>query len=67
MAKLIAAEKIRIGLRHAMPERDRKDQGEDRPRQACLCWFARHIISWLATNGANLYQLGVFFWFPDQI
>ena len=24
-----------------MPERDGKDQGEDSPKQACSCWFAR--------------------------
>ena len=24
-----------------MPERDRKDQGEDSPKQAGSCWFAR--------------------------
>ena len=43
-----------------MSERDDdgKDQGEDSPKQACSCWFARH--SWLATSGANLYPPGVF-------
>ena len=25
-----------------MPERDGKDQGEDSPKQAGSCWFARH-------------------------
>ena len=29
----------------SMPERDGKDQGEDNPKQAGLCWFARHIHS----------------------
>ena len=44
MAKWVAAEKARAGLRHALacPERDRKHQGEDRPNQADSCWFARH-------------------------
>ena len=29
-----------------MPERDGKDQGEDRPKQVCLsCWFARHSLN----------------------
>ena len=26
----------------SMPERDRKDQGEDSPKQASSCWFAHH-------------------------
>ena len=26
----------------SMPERDGKDQGQDSPKQACSCWFARH-------------------------
>ena len=26
----------------SMLERDGKDQGEDSPKQACPCWFARH-------------------------
>ena len=47
-----------------MPERDGKDQGEDSPKEAGLCWFARH--SWSATSGANLYPPGgccvVFLW-----
>ena len=44
MAKWIAAEKARAGQRHAvyMPERDGKDQGENSPKQAGSCWFARH-------------------------
>ena len=44
MAKWIAAEKIRAGLRHAVlgPNVTGKDQGEDSPKQACSCWFARH-------------------------
>ena len=42
MAKCVAAEKARAGLRHAMPERDGKDQGEDSPKQPGSCWFARH-------------------------
>ena len=25
-----------------MPERDRKDRGEDSPKQAGSCWFVRH-------------------------
>ena len=44
MAKWIAAEKTKAGLRHAcsgMPERDGKDQGEDSPKQAGSCRFAR--------------------------
>ena len=45
MAKWIAEEKARVGLRHAagMPERDGKDQEEDSPKQVVgSCWFARH-------------------------
>ena len=46
MAKWIAVEKARAGLRHAvipnMPECDGKNQGEDSPKQAGSCWFARH-------------------------
>ena len=45
MLKWIAAEKVRVGLRHAvlcMPERDGKDQQENCLKQACSCWFARH-------------------------
>ena len=38
IAKSIAAEEVRAGLRHAvadsMPERDGKGQGEDSPKQA---------------------------------
>ena len=43
MAKWIAAEETRAGLRHSvvLPERDEKDQGEDSPNQAGSCWFAR--------------------------
>ena len=43
MAKWIASEEARAGLRHAsrMPERDGMDQGEDCPKQAGSCWFAR--------------------------
>ena len=48
----------------SMPECDGKNQGEDSPKQAGSCWFARH--SSLATSGANLYPPGecrvVFFW-----
>ena len=46
-----------------MSERDGKDQGEDSPKQAGLCWFARH--SRLATSGTNLYPPGV--WFADAM
>ena len=46
-----------------MPERDGKDQGEDCPKQAGSCWFARPCR--LATSGANLYPPGV--WFADVI
>ena len=46
-----------------MPERDGKDQGEDSPKQAGSCWFARPC--WLATSGANLYPPGV--WFADAM
>ena len=45
MPKWIVAEKGRAGLRHAvvsMPERERKNQGEDSPKQAGPCWFVRH-------------------------
>ena len=41
----------------SMPERDRREQWEDSPKQACSCWFARH--SYLAISGANLYPPGV--------
>ena len=47
----------------SMPELDGKDQGEDIPKQAFSCWFARH--SWLATSDANLYPPGI--WFADVI
>ena len=47
----------------SMPKRDEKDQGEDSPKQAGSCWFARPC--WLATSGANLCPLGV--WFADAI
>ena len=47
MAKWIAAEKATAGLRHAaeMPERDGKDQGEDSPKRAGSCWFARPLLT----------------------
>ena len=45
MAKWVAAERTKAGLLHTacsgMPERDGKDQGEDSPKQADSCWFAR--------------------------
>ena len=43
MAKWIAAEKTKgwTTACSSMPERDGKDQGEDRPKQAGSCWFAR--------------------------
>ena len=44
---------------NSMPERGEKDRGENGPKQACSCWFARHNSS--ATGGANLYPPGVFF------
>ena len=44
-----------------MPERDGKSQGENRPKQAGSCWFARPC--WLTTGGANLYPPGI--WFAD--
>ena len=46
-----------------MTERDGKDQGEDSPKQAGSCWFAR--LCRLATSGANLYPPGV--WFADAM
>ena len=43
MEKWIAAEKVRAGLGYAVvPERDRKDQGDNSPKQAWSCWFACH-------------------------
>ena len=50
MAKWIVAEKNTACS--GMPERDGKDQGEDSPKQAGSCWFARPCG--LATSGANL-------------
>ena len=32
------------GACSSMPERDGKDQGEDSPKQAGSCWFARHTV-----------------------
>ena len=46
-----------------IPERDGKNQEEDRPKQAGSCWFARPC--WLATSGANLYPPGV--WVADDM
>ena len=46
-----------------MPERDGKDQGEDSPKQAGSCWFARPC--WPVTSGANLYPPDV--WFADDV
>ena len=34
----------------SIPERDGEDQGDDSPKRACSCWFARHYL----TSGANL-------------
>ena len=45
-----------------MPEHDGKNEGEDSPKQACSCWFARH--SCLARSGANLYPPG-FVWLAN--
>ena len=41
MAKYIAAEKASTTCSR-MPDRKGKDQGEDNPKQAGSCWFARH-------------------------
>ena len=49
--------------RSRTPERDHKDQGEDSPKQAGSCWFARPCR--LATSGANSYPPGV--WFADAM
>ena len=59
MAKWIVAEKAKAGLRHAVvcPNVTGKDQGEDSPKQAGSCWFARPCS--LATSGANSYPPGV--------
>ena len=46
-----------------MLERDGKGQGEDIPKQAGSCWFARPCR--LATSGANLYPPGI--WFTDDM
>ena len=46
-----------------MPERDRKNQGEDSPKQAGSCCFASPCG--LATSGANLYPPGV--WLADAM
>ena len=43
----------------SMHERDVKGKGEDSPKQAGSCWFARPC--WLATSGANSYPPGVSF------
>ena len=42
-----------------MPERDGNDPGEDSPKQAGSCWFARSCS--LATSDANSYPPGVGF------
>ena len=44
--------------------RDGKDQGEDSPKQAGSCWFARSCWLLVATSGANLYPPSV--WFADR-
>ena len=43
MAKWIAAEESQSWTTacSGLPERDGKDQGEDSPKQAGSCWFAR--------------------------
>ena len=43
MAKWIAAEKAKARLQHTVvcSNIDGKDQGEDSPKQAGSCWFAR--------------------------
>ena len=42
-----------------MPERDGKNQGEDSPKKAGSCWFARPCC--LAASGATLCPPGVWF------
>ena len=42
-----------------MFERNEKDEGEDSPKQASLCWCDRH--SGLAARSANLHPPGVLF------
>ena len=45
MVKWMAADRARAGLRHAavsMSEHDGKSQGENGPKLAGSCWFARH-------------------------
>ena len=41
MVKWITAEKARAGLRHAIVCPNVTEQGEDSPKQASSCWFAR--------------------------
>ena len=48
----------------SMPKRDRKNQEEDSPKQACQCRFSCH--SQLTKSGASLYPPDVF-WFADAI
>ena len=65
MARLIAAEQARAGLRHAdvSPNVTEMNQGEDSLKQARSCWFVRPCV--LATSDANLYSPGV--WFADAM
>ena len=60
MAKLIAAQKYRAGLRHAgvCPNVTGRTKEGIAQNKACSCWFARH--SCLATSGAKLHPPGVF-------
>ena len=68
MVRLIAAEKVRAGLRHAIVCPNVTGRTEERiaqSKRACACWLARH--SWLATSCANLYPPGVLISFVNVI
>ena len=65
MAKWIAAEKARAGLRHAAVCPNMTEMiKESSLKQACSCWFAS--FNGLATSGTNLHPPGrcrvAFFW-----
>ena len=66
MAKLIAAEKVKVGLRHAVvcPDVTRRIDERISPKQACSCSFVRD--SGLAKSVVNFCPPGVV-WFAYTV
>ena len=65
MAKWIAAEKAKAGPRHAVVSPNVTGRTKKRIAQHKRARTGSLAFCWLATSGANLYPLGV--WFADDV